>query len=797
MKTTLLTIILSLFCISVFAQTGIVKGKITESGSGTPLEFVNILVEGTTIGGQTDEKGEFEITGVTPGTYNLKVTSVGYKAKTVFEIELTNAKPAVVAIELEPASEQLEEVEIKAAVFNRPEESPVSLRSIGVNEIQRYPGGNRDISKVIQSLPGVGFTSSFRNDILIRGGSPSENRFYIDGIEIPNINHFATQGASGGPVGLINVDLIREVNFYSGAFPANRGNTLSSVMDIRLRDGREDRFGLTATLGSSEFALSMESPLDKQKKATALVSVRHSYLQWLFQALQLPFLPTYTDAQFKIKYKIDKKNEIIFLGLGAYDQFKLNLKANKTEEQRYLLKILPTQGQWNYSIGTKYTHYFDDKYLNIILSRSMLNNQARKYVNNDENQPITLDYASQESENKFRLEVTGRKDNWKYNYGVYYEFARYTNRSSFQQSLPGTQTLVSVNFESKLLMHKWGFFTQVSRSFFKDRLNLSLGLRGDMSNYNTKMLMLHKHLSPRFSASVSLLPGWLLNFNTGYYNQLPPYTALGFEDNNNNLVNKPRLDYITNVHVVLGTEYQTKWNGRFSVEGFFKQYYNYPFLLQDSISFANVGSNFGVVGNEPAASINKGRTYGAEFLYEQKLYKGWYGIVAYTIFWSEFQDKNGKYVPSSWDSRHVISLTGGKKFKKGWEVGARWRISGGQPYTPYDVDRSSIVAVWDVVNQGLPDYNRLNTERLPWFHQLDIRVTKKWFFKKWSFELYLDVQNAYAFKAGSPPSLDLVYDGNTGAPLTIDGSNPQRYQTKLVDTRSGFPIPTLGFVIYY
>ena len=181
------------------------------------------------------------------------------------------------------------------------------MRNIGVTEIKRNPGGNRDISKAIQSLPGVATQVSFRNDIVIRGGAPSENRFYIDGIEIPNINHFSTQGSSGGPVGLINVDFIRDVDFYSGAFPANRGNTLSSVFEFRQKDGRSDKLSSSLTVGSSDFATTLEGPIDA--KTTFLASYRYSYLQGLFKLLGLPFLPAYQDYQFKIKHKINSKNE--------------------------------------------------------------------------------------------------------------------------------------------------------------------------------------------------------------------------------------------------------------------------------------------------------------------------------------------------------------------------------------------------------------------------------------------------------------------------------------------------------
>ncbi|MBL0310555.1 MAG: TonB-dependent receptor [Bacteroidetes bacterium] len=564
-------------------------------------------------------------------------------------------------------------------------------------------------------------------------------------------------------------------------------------------------------MGSSEFALSVEGPIKKVKQqtgenqnkhkgvesATMLASVRYSYLQGLFKLLKLPFLPSYLDAQYKIKIKFNQQNELILLGLGADDRFKLNLSANKSQEQRYLLNILPEQSQWNYSVGAKYTHYFKESYLNLILSRNMLGNHAYKYENNNPDNPKRFDYNSTEAENKFRLEVSGRKGAWKYNYGLSYEYARYTNQTTQEISYPGSIDLVTIDYNSHLLLHKWGLFAQVSRGFFRDRLELSAGLRTDNCSYNSVMAFaIQDQLSPRFSASFSILPGWLVNFNTGYYHQLPPYTGLGFRNNTGSLVNKNRLTYIHNVHVVLGTEYQTKWNSRFSVEGFYKQYFNYPFQLRDSVSLANLGGDFGVIGNTDLISNSDGRSYGVELLYEQKLFKGFYGIVAYTLFWSQFKDRHGAFLPSSWDSRQVISLTGGKKFKYHWEVGARWRISGGQPYTPYDIERSSIVQIWNFYGSGLPNYDQLNSKRNPWFHQLDIRITKKWFFKKWSLELYLDVQNVYAFKSSQAPYLDLVYDKNN-QPLFVSGSVPPRYQTELIKNRNGQPIPTLGFVISY
>jgi hypothetical protein len=771
------------------AQTGIIKGRVSVAGNNNPLEFATVAIEGTTNGTQTDDKGEYLIKDLKPGFYNLKVTSVGYTSKSVFEIEVTNSKPAIINIELETSVQNLKEVQVKTNSFQRKEESPVSIRSIGVNEIQRYPGGNRDISRVIQSLPGVGFSTGFRNDLIIRGGSTAENKFYLDDIEIPNINHFTTQGGSGGPQGLINVDFIREVNFYSSAFPANRGNALSSAMDIRLRDGRDDRWGFNLTMGITDAALSVEGPLNKKKTATFLGSVRASYYDWFFKLIDLPIFPNYNDAQFKVKWRITPKDDFTFLSLTACDIFKLNLGVKPTEENLYNLRSIPLNNQWSYTNGIKYTHFFDNSSLQVVVSRNQLVNHIDKYKDNNKDSARTQYYRSSEAENKVRIEWTKRDKGWKYNVGVNYEWAQYDNRSQFQGPY------FKYDYYTDLNIHKYGAFAQVSKTVAKNRLALSLGLRLDGNNYNSSMANLLNQVSPRFSMSYSITDKVRWNFNTGYYHETPTYTVMGYRDSTQALVNKPRLTYMRNLHVVTGFEYTTPINSRVSVEGFYKEYFNLPFLLDDSISLANRGSDFGVVGNNPATSISRGRSYGVELLYEQKLYKGWFGIVSYTLFWSQFQDKYGRFASSSWDTRHIISVTAGKKLKRNWEIGARFRMQGGKPYTPYNQAYSSLISVYNANPSGVLDYNQQNSQRLPWFHQLDIRVTKKWYLKKWAVELYLDIQNVYFHKQTEQSRLTLDLDKNNQP--QIDPTDPSRYKVKYLSNVNGILQPALGLIISY
>lgn len=795
---------LFLFVFVAFAmavQAGKIQGKVTNLVNNEPIPFASISVEGTSFGGISDIDGNYVLDGVPPGLYNIQASFVGFKSATEFEVQITESRTAIVNFQLEEVSVQIEAAEVVGSSFTNREESPLSVRKIGVNEVKRNPGGNRDISRAIRSLPGVASIPSFRNDIIIRGGSSAENRFYIDGIEIPNINHFATQGASGGPVGLINVDFIDEVEFYSGAFPANRGNALSSVFDFGFKEGRTDRWSANAVVGSSDVGLTLEGPTGE--KSSIIMSARRSYLQLLFEQLGLPFLPTYNDFQFKWKANISQKDQITVLGLGAIDQFALNTalgedtESEDFESNRYLLGVLSVDTQWNYSTGVKWDRFVDDGRWVFVLSRNMLNNRSFKHEDNDESKPLIRDYLSQEIENKFRVERKIFKDNGlKVTAGINYEYAKFNNQSEFDQFSFAEATVQTVFFDSAFDMHKYGAFAQASKSFLKERLSLSFGLRVDGNEYSESMSNPLEQFSPRFSASYALSPRLSANFNTGIYYQLPAYTVLGYEENGvlQNRLNN--IKYIRNQQLVAGLEYDfPERNSIVTVEGFYKYYDRYPFSVDKQISLANLGADFGVIGNEEVTSTSVGRSYGLEFLMQQRLYKGWFGILAYTFVRSEFEDGQGVLRPSSWDSRHIVSFTAGKKFKKGWELGWRFQFSGGLPFTPLDEETSLVIENWDVNRAGVPDYSRLNSERINAFHQLDIRLDKKWFFKKFDLNLFLDIQNIYNQVTPLQPILTVQRDESGN--LIEDPNNQGSYLPRFLDASNGSVLPSIGIILEF
>lgn len=778
----------TLFIISstTFAQNVKVYGTVSNVLNNEPIPFANVILEGKNMGATTDIDGNFELKDVEPGTYNFRCSYIGFELSSKSEIRVSPNKNLRLNFQLSENAELIDEVQITANTFNKTEESPTSLRTINASEIYRSPGGDRDISKVIANLPGVSTAPSFRNDIIIRGGAPSENRFYLDGVEIPNINHFATQGSSGGPVGIINVNLIREVDFYSGAFPANRGNVLSSVMELKQIEGSDESLSGAFSVGSSDAGLSINTPLGQ--KSTMLLSVRRSYLQFLFQALQLPFLPTYNDLQFKFTHKPNKKNQFNIIALAALDEFSLNTSVNDNIDDsltlarnNYILDNLPVNEQWNYTIGATWKHFFEQSNLFVVASRSHLNNSATKYFKNIEiEENKLLDYQSEEIENKTRAEYNFRKESIKYNVGVGLDHVTYKNQT-YNKLIDYTK-IVSSDFS----FLKYSAFAQLSKTYLNGKLVGSLGARVDNNSFTKSESA--PNFSPRASASYKLGEKSNLNANVGRFFQLPSYTVLGYTDSLGQFLNQD-VDYIQCDHAVFGYEYNPSDYSKITLEGFYKQYDNYPFSVNDSVSLANLGGDFGVIGNEEVSSISQGKSYGLEFLAQQKLSKSIYGILSVTYYKSLFEDKDKELIPSSWDNRYILNLAAGKKFKGNIELGMKFRYSGGAPYTPFDLATTS-EQNWAISQQGYLDYNNVNSERLEDIHTLDIRVDKKWYFKSWSLNAYVDIQNIYNNKiklrsdvSNNPDVGELVYESQEGENL---------YE---IPNESGTLLPSIGLLI--
>ena len=767
-----------------------VKGTVIDKSSRQPLEFINVMIVGLNKGGVTNAEGKFSIGQVPPGIYRLQASSIGYKTVTTPEYILST-RDLHIQIEMEENQTELEGVTVTASPFRRDIESPVSLRIIGLQEIEKSPGANRDISRIVQSYPGVAFSPiGYRNDLIVRGGSPSENRFYLDGVEIPNINHFSTQGASGGPVGILNADLIREVNFYTGAFPTDKGNALSSVLDFKLRDGDMERNSLKATLGASEVSLASNGHLGK--KTSYLVSVRQSYLQFLFDMLGLPFLPTFTDAQFKLKTRFDARNELTVLGLGGIDKMKLNTKADD-EDNEYILSYLPKIQQETFTLGAVYRHYAGAHVQSVVASHSYLNNRNTKYQQNDESDPehLMLRLRSTEQNTQLRLENSSSFRNWKVTVGTSLDYSQYSN-TTFQKVY--TDRAQTFDYHTYLGIMRWGLFGTVNYTSIDERFTASLGLRADANNYSAAMKDLSDQLSPRLSLSYQLTEHWSLSGNAGLYYQLPPYTALGFKNNNGLYANKYALRYMQVSQGSVGLNWRKGDTFEVSVEGFYKDYDKIPLSVADGIPLTCKGNDYGVIGNELLTSTAQGRSYGAELLLKWLVAKKLNLASSFTLFKSEYRtDKESEYIASAWDNRFIFNLRGTYNLPRHWSVGMKVSCIGGAPYTPYDADKSSLVTAWNAQGKPYYDYTRYNEERLPAFTQVDIRIDKTFYLKRCMLGFYIDLQNIAGSKLKQADVLmSTGVIKNPDAPIA-----EQRYVMKSLKQESGTLLPTLGITFEY
>ena len=781
------------------AVNGFVRNLITQA----PVENVTIRIVGSDLSALTDSTGFYRFKQVPSKTWTIEATSLGFKTSQKFDITVTAGNASEVNFELEESTKELAQVEVKANFF-KPLGSVNSIQSLGINEISKYPGANFDMAKVVQSLPGVSGSVGFRNDIIIRGGAPNENVYFLDGIEIPSINHFATQGASGGPVGLLNVSFIESVTLHTSAFPAKYDNPLSGVLVFKQRTGNSQRVQSNFRLSASEAAFTTEGPLGKKGgNTTFIASVRRSYLKLIFQIIDLPFVPDYWDYEYKITHKPNTKNEFNFLGIGAIDNFTFIQPKNLTLEKMAILDQIPLNSQRSNTLGGSWRHALSKGYLSMALSNNRLLNTASKYqsntVQNESNQ--ILRYNSIEDETRLRMEVNHNSGAWQLSSGGVLIYSNYTNLT-FQRRMEYV-----ANYNTALEMFRYGGFLQINRRAFGDKLSLTAGARIDGNSFTENGNKLQNTFAPRLAATLSITPEFNASFSLGRYYKLLPYTVLGYQEDNL-YVNK-KSEYTQSDHIVSGFEWLPSNSLRITLEGFFKRYSYYPVSINNNISLANLGGDFGVLGNERISSNGRGKTYGAEFMLQKRLTSHIYGILAYTYYYSLFTGSDPQtYIPSAWDNRQLLSFTGGYKFSRNWEFGLRFRYQGTTPATPFDLDKS--LENYPFTNQPILDYKQINSDRLTAFNAADLRLDKKWNFKNATLDLFLDIQNVYNSKNPTQPGLTLRRNpDNTIATTTGEPYNPGTFGDPqalnnrqsaipvVLSNTSGSILPSIGFIIEF
>lgn len=783
----LLSIFFLLFTSFILGQNiGSLNGRILDIQSQQPLPGATVLLEGTGIGVVTDDEGYFIINDIPSKSYNIVASFLGYQNETLYNVIVKSVGNRPILFELEEVTEALDEVVIVRSPFRTTRDTPLSTQSFSAVEIETYPGGNNDITKVVQSMPGISPSiGGFRNDIIIRGGAPNETVYYLDGIEIPNINHFSTQGSAGGPVGMINVSFVRDVTLSSSAFGAEYDNPLSGVLAFEQREGDPNKFGGNFRFGASEAGLTLEGPLfrkdkDRPANTTFLFSVRRSYLQFLFELIGLPIRPDYWDYQWKIKHEIDAYNSLTFIGIGAIDDFSVKAPDEFDAEQQATLDQVPIIDQRSTTVGLSWKrNYKNGKgFMTTALSTNRLENVFSRYEDNTTRTGTIFQNDSFEWETKLRYQTTFYTDQWKWSSGFNIQQSSYQNNTIFNY--------YDIAYNTSIDFAKYGLFVKGSRKLLNDRLDLTLGLRTDADSFSTGSNLID-NLSPRIAFSYALTENqqWKLNATAGRYFKIPTYTMLGFQNERSLFVNQD-ASYVRSDHLVAGLEYNFTPSSRFTLEAFLKNYSNYPVSVVDGVSLANKGGGFEVLGNEEIVSNGTGQSSGLEFLFQQKLSNNFYGVFAYTYFFSEFTGLDLVSRPSVWDSRHLISFTGGYKLKRNWEVSARWRFAGKNPYVPTDLD-ASLEAYPEIIL----DYDRLGEVKLNAFNLADIRIDKKWNFKDLSFNFFFEIQNFLGQPNPAPEEYGLNRD------LTGEVILPRSLVPVSTNEGNSTPLPSFGFVLYF
>jgi hypothetical protein len=703
-------------------QTGVIYGRITDAYSKQPLTGANVIVMGTDFGAAADAEGNYRISGVPVNTYQIRASIIGYKPMIKTDIVVNASRPFQVDFELMEETIQLEDVTVRADYFYSDPTELISTRSFGYEEIRRAPGGFEDVVRALSVLPGVGQAEAGRNDLIVRGGAPSENLYIVDGIEVPNINHFGTQGASGGPLSYINLDYIKEVSFSTGGFSSAYGDKISSALRIDLKDGRDDRLGGKATISATQFGLNFEGPIGE--KNNFLISARRSYLDLIFKAAGFGFVPEYYDLITKADFEIDRSNSISFLYIGAFDNVRY---FNDTEDQRYDNSRILGSDQLQYTTGLNYQHIISNGFFNIILSRVFVDYDTRQ--NDSLLNPIFRN-KSLEAENSIRADLVYKiSPHLEVNAGAASKHVKFNADvlfppflTTFGETLPVNSLVTEEEF------NKSSAYINFNHYVF-DRLRFNIGGRVDYFDPLEKQF----YFSPRLSASYKLTELTSLNASGGIYYQSPAYLWLAVNGN------RERLKNIRADQLILGMEHLLREDLLIKTEVFQKNYSDYPVsLTRPYLILANTGAgytgsedNFSAFGLEPLTSTGKGNSRGAELSVQKKLSDlRFYGIFSLTYSETDFIPLDDIQRPGAYDQRWLMNLSGGYKFDQFWEASLKFRYATGRPYTPYEPDGSQLVSNY------LSDY-------LDPLHSLDLRVDKRWYLGRYTLITYIDVQNVY------------------------------------------------------
>lgn len=757
MKIVLLSILNSLLIpMLLLGQTGKVIGVIYDADSKEALIGANIDVLGQPFGASTGEDGSFIVDKIPVGSYRIEVSFIGYVSQVFTDVIIRSSKPAVLNIELKPQNIETESIVVSAGYFNEEKLTQPSVINLQREEIRRFPGGFEDIVRTVTVLPGVSINpDGGRNDLLVRGGGPSENLYIVNNIEVPNINHFNTQGSSSGSLSFINTDLIKDVKFSTGGFSARYGEKMSSILELNLAKGRSDRLGGKALVSATQFGLNVEGPFSSN--GSFMFSARKSYLDLIFKAAGLPFIPVYTDFNFIANYKLSAANSLSWISLLALDNVERNLDnlENRTKNARLL------DNQQNQFInGLNWRHLSDNGYSDVTLSATLFSYRFRQ-ADNDRveyfrSNADELAYAFK------ALNFTKITKSINLRYGLKAKLFNNNNTTTFADSIQDRNgrrvSIYDVGLVQSQKVDKW---YQTYAAFLEtdwdvnSQLNLNLGLR--FNYYNS--LDQPYYLAPRLGLKYQLNEKHSIKLNYGDYYQSPSNVWLVNKNNQS-------LKALRNQMSVIGWDYLIREDVRFTAELYYKNYSQLPTGIlpgqSDWLVMSNTGASYGGAednfqsfGYYDLVSQGSGEAYGFELLLQKKFSDiPLYGKASFSYGKSEVTAKNGKTYPTQFDQRYILNLSAGYKFGANWEVSGKFRLFSGLPYTPVYKPTQNPLNPGFI--QNLPE--EYLSKRLDIGHHLDLRVDRYFNFESWTLITFLDIQNIYNFKVPVRPRYDFAED---------------------------------------
>ncbi len=710
-------------------RVGTIGGRVVDAATGRGIAAADVRVLRTTAATRTGPDGRFLLRGVPVGVYGVRASAIGFAPVVRADVVVGTGKSYEVLFELPAVAIELAPVEAVGSYFPRAPDAPTSAQVLTTEDVRRAPGIQEDVVRAVSILPGVGVTTGGRNDLIVRGGAPFENLFLVDGIEVPNLNHFGSQGSTGGPLSLIPIDFVRDATFSAGGFGARFGDRTASVTDIRLREGARDRTAVELNLSATGFGASLEGPLGG--RGSFLLGVRRSYLDLLFRAAGFSFVPEYWDLTLKTTYAVSPRDAVSFLVVGALDGVTF---VNDDADARYDNSRILAPEQDQYFAGLTWRRSLARGHLDVVLGRTWTRFATVQRDAADPPQAVFQNYST-EGDNSLRAELTLRPAA-----GLEIiagNVARFASRLDYDVIIPGAFRLDqngapdSLRADTTFTAFRNASYAQAS-VLIGTALTLTGGLRADFYGFlgNTW------RVSPRLGARVGLSPRTTLNTSVGRYHQAPSFIWLIGDP-----LNPAALDPLRADLVVLGVEHLVRPDLKLQLEGFARWYADYParvFRPQAVLApagFEDITTDV-PYGLEPLVSEGSGRTIGVEALLQKRFSAiPLYGLVSASLVRADFRGLEGRDRPGSFDTRFIGNVVAGWRPNAAWELSGRFRIATGRPRTPYITTGPAA---------GRLDFDRYNEGgRLPTIHSLDVRVDRRWSFAGTQLEVYLDVQNLY------------------------------------------------------